>query len=137
MIVADTGAVIALIDADDRHHSVLRTAYEDEPGEWVLPWAILAEVDHIVASRLGGRVARAFRDDLATAAFAVEWGASDDLVRAAELDARYEALRLGLVDTVVMAVAERLGARAIVTLDLRDFAPVELVGSPALWPRDL
>ncbi len=39
--------------------------------------------------------------------------------------------------TVVMAVAERLEAQAIATLDLRDFASVELAGHPALWPRDL
>jgi hypothetical protein len=36
-----------------------------------------------------------------------------------------------------MAVAERLGAIAIATLDLRDFASVELEGRPQLWPRDL
>ena len=34
-------------------------------------------------------------------------------------------------------VAERLEARAIVTLDLRDFGAVTLKGQPALWPRDL
>ena len=44
---------------------------------------------------------------------------------------------LGLVDSVVLATAERLGARAIATLDIRDFAPVELDGGPELWPRDL
>ena len=36
-----------------------------------------------------------------------------------------------------MAVAERLEARAIVTLDLRDFGAVTLKGSPEIWPRDL
>ena len=36
-----------------------------------------------------------------------------------------------------MAIAERLGARAIVTLDERDFGAVTLAGEPALWPRDL
>jgi predicted nucleic acid-binding protein len=137
MIVADTGAVVALIDADDRHHPALRACYEDDPDAWVLPWAILPEVDHIVASRLGEPAARAFRNDLAGGAFAVEWGVPADLARAAALDARYADLRLGLVDGTVMAIAERLGARAIATLDLRDFASVELVGSPALWPRDL
>lgn len=50
---------------------------------------------------------------------------------------RYADLDLGLVDACVMAVAERLGARAIATLDLRDFGSVELAGAPALWPRDL
>jgi predicted nucleic acid-binding protein len=137
MIVADTGAVVALIDADDRHHPALRARYEDDPDAWVLPWAILPEVDHIVASRLGEPAARAFRNDLAEGAFAVEWGVPADLARAAALDARYADLHLGLVDGAVMAIAERLAARAIATLDLRDFASVELVGAPALWPRDL
>lgn len=128
---------MALIDADDAHHSPLRAAYEAAPHEWVLPWAILPEVDHVVASRLGEPTARAFRRDLADGAFLVEWGVPADLVRAAALDARYADLRLGLVDGAVMAVAERLRARAIATLDLRDFGPVKLEGSPALWPRDL
>jgi predicted nucleic acid-binding protein len=52
------------------------------------------------------------------------------------LNARYRDLSFGLTDGVVMAVAERLGARAIATLDLRDFAPVSLRGAPKLYPRD-
>lgn len=137
MIVADTGAVVALIDADDRHHPALRDAFEAAPEEWVLPWAVLPEVDYIVSSRLGEDVARAFRADLAAGLFSVEWEGAADLGRAIELDAAFADLRLGLVDAVVLAVAERLGARAIATLDLRDFGPVELEGTPALWPRDL
>jgi predicted nucleic acid-binding protein len=137
MIVADTGAVVALIDGDDRHHRVLRNAFEKAPEEWVLPWVILPEADHLVASRLGLSVARAFRRDLAQGLFMVEWGKGADLARALELDELYSDLQLGLVDGVVMAVAERLGARAIATVDLRDFAPVELAGRPQLWPRDL
>ncbi len=135
--MSDTGAVLALIDSDDRHHEPLRRAFEDAPDDWVLPWAILPEVDYIVASRLGEAVARAFRADLANGLFTVEWDGGADMPRAAELDEQYADLDLGLVDTVVMAMAERLGARAIVTLDLRDFESVELVGQPELWPRDL
>ena len=137
MIVADTGAIVALIDRDDRHHAALRRAFEADPGAWVLPWAILPEVDHIVASRLGPAVARAFRADVAAGAYSVEWDGGADLPRALDLDARFADLELGLVDAVVMAMAERLGAHAIATLDLRDFAAVELAGSSQLWPRDL
>ena len=136
MIVADTGAVVALIDRDDRHHESLRELFESL-GDWVLPWAILPEVDYIVSSRLGRPAARAFRADLASGLFAVEWGGVADLERARELDESYSDLSLGLVDAVVMATSERLGARAIVTFDLRDFAAVELAGHPELWPRDL
>ncbi len=135
--MADTGAIIALIDSDDRHHEVLRSAFEVAPDQWVLPWAILPEVDYIVTSRLGTAAARAFHADLALGLFTVEWNGASDLRRAQELDGQYAGLSLGLVDTVVMATAERIGARAIATLDLRDFAPVELTGEPELWPRDL
>ncbi len=102
----------------------------------MLPWAILPEVDHF-AARIGRAVAEAFRADLAEGAFPVEWGEARNLVRARELDARHGDLRLGLVDAVVMAVAERLEARAIATLDERDFGPVVLRRPVALWPRDL
>ncbi len=135
--MADTGAVIALIDADDQHHATLRSVFEAEPGLWVLPWAILPEVDYLTSSRLGATAARTFRADLAEGLFNVEWNKGSDLQRAVEIDEHYTDLSLGLVDTVVMAIAERLDAQAIATLDLRDFASVELAGRPALWPRDL
>jgi hypothetical protein len=59
----------------------------------------------------------------------VEWGDAADLARAVQLDAHYVDLSLGLVDALVMAVAERLGALAIATLDLRDFGAVTLTGA--------
>lgn len=137
MIVADTGAVYALLDAADRHHVRLRRAFEEDPRGWVLPWAVLPEVDYLVSARLGRTVAEAFRQDVVDGRFTVEWGTRADLARAVELDRLHADLDLGLVDAVVMAVAERLGARAVATLDLRDFSPVELRGAPELWPRDL
>ncbi len=136
MIVADTGAVLALLDADDRHHATLRELFERRPGEWILPWAVLPEVDYLVATRLGRRTQAALLEDLAAGAFAVEWGRPADLTRARELDRDYESLGLGLVDGAVIAVAERLQARAIATLDLRHFAAVEILGQPLLLPRD-
>ena len=137
MIVADTGAIVALVDADDRHHQALRVAYERDPDAWVLPWAILAEVDYLLAEHVGSRAERAFRADLARGAYAVEWGDVADLIRADEVCKRHRSLRLGLVDGVVISVAERLDADAIATLDLRHFGVVEIKGQPALWPRDL
>lgn len=45
-------------------------------------------------------------------------------------DERY--LELGLVDTVVMAIAERLQVTGIATLDRRHFGAVALRGAPSL-----
>lgn len=136
MIVADTGAVLSLLDADDAHHDTFVRLFDEQPHRWILPWAILPEVDHIARTRLGASVANAFLSDLASGAFLVEWGEPSDLERARELSARYADLSLGLVDGVVIAVAERLGAKAIATLDLRDFGSVEILGGPRLLPRD-
>lgn len=137
MIVADTGAIVALIDSDDRHHRSLVRLFERDPGAWILPWAILPEVDYLVERYLGARSAEAFHADVAAGAFAVEWGRESDVSRALELRRQYAGLSLGLVDSAVAAVAERLGATAIATLDLRDFGSMTLSGQPKLYPRDL
>ncbi len=137
MIVADTGALIALIDADDRHHAVLRDLFDGDPDAWVLPWAVLPEVDYLLAAHVGGRAQELFLADLAAGAFNVEWGDASDLERARELNERYRDLGLRLVDGAVIAVAERLGAGAIATLDLRHFGAVEIQCGPNLLPRDL
>jgi len=134
MIVADTSAIVALVDADDQHHAAIRKLYQQNPDRWVIPWAVLPEADYLIASHVGARAQEAFVADLASGGFTVEWGDPSDLERANELGRRYRALKLGLVDGVVMAVAERLGADAIATFDLRHFGAVK--GGPRLFPRD-
>ena len=137
MIVADTGAMLALIDADDRHHAAIRSLYEEDPDSWILPWAILPEVDYLLTAHVSARAEEAFLADLASGLYGVEWGNEADLPRAREVCAKYRALRLGLVDGVVIAVTERLGAEAVATLDLRHFGAVAIRGRPRLYPRDL
>jgi predicted nucleic acid-binding protein len=137
LILADTGAVLALIDADDRHHAILRDCFLREPQSWLLPWAILPEVDYLLSSRVGTEAATAFVADLAAGALVVEWGAPSDLVRAHEITRKYHSLKMGLVDALVLAMAERLRAEAIATLDLRHFGAVRLPRSLRLLPRDL
>jgi predicted nucleic acid-binding protein len=137
VIVADTGAVIALIDADDKHHAALRALFETDPESWLLPWAILPEVDYLVGAHVGAAAQDAFLADLADDVFRVGWGSEADLARANALHRRHKALRLGLVDAAVIAVAERVAADAIATLDLRHFGAVTIRGNPRLLPRDL
>ena len=137
MIVADTGAMIALIDRKDPHHRTIAAAYDAHADEWVLPWAILPEIDYLLGAHVGVAAQDAFFEDLADAAYAVEWGTDEDLDAALRISRQYRALRLGLVDALVMAVAARHRATAIVTLDVRHFAAVKIPGAPQLWPRDL
>ena len=135
MTVVDTSALLALIDDAHPDHQALRRLWEADPGAWVLPWAVLPEADHMIRSRLGGRIARIFLADVAEGELIVEHSQPADIVRAAALDAQHADLGLGLVDAVVVAVAERLRATAIATLDLRHFGALELPFK--LYPRDL
>ena len=61
MIVADTSAVLALLDRSARHHASLRQVFERHAEEWVLPWVIRPELDYMAARVLGSAVARALR----------------------------------------------------------------------------
>jgi predicted nucleic acid-binding protein len=70
LIVADTGALLALIDADDRHHDPLRRLFGSAPASWIVPWAVLPEVDYLLARHLGPKVELAFLEDLAEGASA-------------------------------------------------------------------
>jgi predicted nucleic acid-binding protein len=137
VIVADTGAIIALVDADDKHHRAIRALFENDPESWLLPWAVLPEVDYLLSAHVGARAEEAFLADLGAGVYRVEWGKDEDLERARDLATRYRPLKLGLVDGAVIAVAERLGAGAIATLDLRHFGAVSIRGRPKLLPRDL
>jgi uncharacterized protein len=137
VIVADTGAVLALIDADDRHHETLTAVFREDAASWVLPGAVLPEVDYVIGTHLGTWAQDAFLSDLGRGEWTVDWGGEADLRRANEIATRYRALRLGLVDAAVIASAERLRATAIATLDLRHFGSVAIRGRPRLIPRDL
>ena len=135
-VVADTSAVVALLDRGEKHHRAVRALYTAAPDAWILPWAILPEVDYLVASHLGARVHRLWLADLVSGAYAIEWGSEADVTAAHEIVKARSSLDLGLVDAVVMAVAQRLRAD-IATLDLRDFGAVRLTHEPRLLPRDL
>ncbi|HEX5436828.1 MAG TPA: hypothetical protein VFW98_06700 [Gemmatimonadaceae bacterium] len=87
---------------------------------------MLPEVDYLLLKHVGPKLELAFARDLADGCFPVEWGSGTDLYRAREPCDRYRALRLGIVDAVVMAMAERLRAQAIATLDVRHLGAAEV-----------
>lgn len=115
----------------------MRSLYEENPHAWILPWAILPEVDYLLLNHVGAEAERLFVGDVVEGRYTVEWHTDADLARAADLNERYAGLELGLVDAVVIAVAERLRAYDIATLDIRDFGAIEIAGAPRLIPRDV
>jgi uncharacterized protein len=85
---------------------------------------VISEVVYLLATRIGWQPEVRFLGDLASGAFTLEPVHPADLVRMAELVARYHDLPLGSVDASVIAAAERRGIAAVATLDRRHFSIV-------------
>jgi predicted nucleic acid-binding protein len=50
----------------------------------------------------------------------------EDILRAMQLDQKFHALEIGLVDGVVAAIAERLRIYDVLTIDRKDFGPLRI-----------
>ncbi|HVZ78357.1 MAG TPA: PIN domain-containing protein [Gemmatimonadaceae bacterium] len=123
-VVADTGAVYALIDASDAWHARVKAWWRQATGPIVLPAPILPEVTWLLQTRIGVDAEQAFVNAVVDGEFTVEPVDAEDLARVAALMADYADLPLGYVDACVAAVAERLGTRQVLTTDRRHFAVV-------------
>ncbi len=85
---------------------------------------MVTEFSYLLSDRLGSHAELAFCRARAVAELLVEPVLPSDWARGVELMERYADLPLGIVDASIVAIAERLGVRAIATLDRRHFAVV-------------
>lgn len=90
---------------------------------------VIAEATYFVGTRLGARAEAAFLRGVG--ALEVEGPSPDDWQRMADLVEQYGDLPLGGTDASVIALAERLGAQVVITLDRRHLAAVQPRHQPA------
>lgn len=123
-VVADTGAIYALIDASDTWHARVVEWWRRNTESVVLPVLVLAEISYLLHTRIGPDAEEAFVVALTEEQFTIEALEPEDVARAAALMRKYADLALGFVDASVMATAEHLGASVILTTDRRHFGAV-------------
>jgi predicted nucleic acid-binding protein len=133
VITLDTSAIFALLDRRERHHDQVREALTADPGPYLVPVGILAEIAHLVENTLGGNTLDAFLADLEEGTFRLECG-DEDLARIRALARRYKDMPLGFADAAVIACAERNGGR-VLTLDLRHFSVIAREGKLDILPK--
>jgi predicted nucleic acid-binding protein len=118
MIVLDTSAIVALEDQRDRFHDEAVDALRELREPLVVPTGILAEVDHMLATRSPDGMLRVL-DSFIDGSVLLDCGDVDP-PRIRQLMERYVDLSLGLADAAVIACAERSGG-SVLTFDRRDF----------------
>jgi predicted nucleic acid-binding protein len=123
-VVADTGPIFALIDASDAWHDRVNDWWGRANANVVLPVTILAEVTYLLQQRIGPAAEEAFVRALTDGEFVVEPLDGVDLSRIADIMHAYRDFPVGFVDASVVAVAERLETRDVLTTDRRHFGAV-------------
>lgn len=124
MIVLDTSGVIAAVDEAQRLHGSARRALESDSGPFVLSPFVLAEVDYLLATRVGVDAELAFLREVAAGAYRLVPFGDEDLTAASELIDRYRGLGIGLADASVVVLAARMRTTRLLTLDERHFRAI-------------
>lgn len=122
LAVVDAGPLYAAADTDDDHHEACRAVLSRADLRLVVPAMVVAEATYFVGRRLGADVEAAFLQGLGS--LDIEGPAPEDFARIAELVRRYADFPLGGTDASVVALAERVGASIVITLDRRHFGAV-------------
>lgn len=122
LAVVDAGPLYAAADVDDADHAASLAALSRPELRLVVPALVIAEATYFVGRRLGAAAEGAFLRGVGT--LDVEAPDSDDFARMSELVEEYADFPLGGTDASVIALAERLEAPIVVTLDRRHFSAV-------------
>jgi len=121
VIIVDTSGLLAAIDGSQRQHAEAAAALRDAPAPWLLSPFVLAELDYLLASRVGQAAERALLAEVGRGVFRLESFDAEDIQAAERLIARHADLDIGLADASLVVLAHRYAIREILTLDERHF----------------
>lgn len=121
MIVLDTGGLYAALDANEALHGrAVAALVAATPPRVVSPF-VLAELDYLIASRVGHQAQMALIDEVTRGAYQLELFASEDVGYAKRIMERYADLRVGLADASVVVLANRHRTLELLCTDERHF----------------
>lgn len=128
IVIADSGALLAAMNAADPDHAECSAVLRAPEHLIVIPALCVAEVAYLAERELGTEVEAAFVESLAE--FDVPAPEPDDWPRVADLVRQYAGFPLGTTDASIVALAERLDTDTLLTLDRRHFRAIRPCHSP-------
>lgn len=121
-IIADTGALLAIADEDDVYHLTVLQYAASVRSPIIVPAQVVSELCYMLLENLGTESELNFLRTLVKREMLLEAFTLDDLSRAIEILEQYRDAEFGMVDATIMAMAERLKIKTILTIDRRDFS---------------
>jgi predicted nucleic acid-binding protein len=128
VIVLDTGGLYAALDANEAMHGrAVAALAASTPPRLVSPF-VLAELDYLVATRVGHQAQLALVDEVARGAYQLDPFSAEDVGHARRIMERYADLRVGLADASVVVVALRHRTGDLLCTDERHFRALRGTG---------
>jgi uncharacterized protein len=123
-VLVDTGPLYAMADQDDGWHDRIREFLHTVPAQLIVPVTVLPEACYLISVHLGASAELHFVRSVQRGEVKVEFLRKEDLTRTVEVMDKYLDTDLGFVDASLVAVAERLKIREILTTDRRHFSVI-------------
>jgi predicted nucleic acid-binding protein len=123
-VIVDTSALLAFFDTDEPDHDAVSAVLGEATEPLVVSPYVVAELDYLVASRLGVSAELAALSELAGGAWDLPAIGTEELTQACSMIERYADQQIGVADASIVVLAARYRTRTIVTLDRRHFAVV-------------
>jgi hypothetical protein len=126
--LVDTGAVVALVNRDDRHHQPAVDWFRTFRGELLTTEAVVTEVAYVLAASAAHQRAALELIERARSTGLLRVEAVGDYAALGAIIARYASLPCDYADATLIALAERTGVASIATIDQRDFSVYRIRG---------
>lgn len=120
-MIVDTSALLAFFDTDEPDHAAVSAVLGGAMEPLVVSPYVIAELDYLVASRLGVRAELAVLRELTGGAWDLPAIDVEELDKACAVIERYAGQSIGVADASNVVLAARYQTRTIVTLDHRHF----------------
>lgn len=121
MIVLDTGGLYAAVDGNEALHGRAVAALIGAKPPRVLSPFVLAELDYLIANRVGHDAQMALVDEVTRGAYQLELFSAEDVLQARRIMERFADLRIGLADASVVVLAHRHRTGDLLCTDERHF----------------
>lgn len=121
MIVLDTSGLLAAIDSSQRFHEAVREVLDGAVGPLILSPFVLAELDYLLATRVGGDAELALLEEVERETYRLAGFSIRDVSEARRIIEQYADFRIGLADASNVVLANRHDTLDVLTLDERHF----------------
>jgi uncharacterized protein len=121
VIIADTSGLLALFNRAEPEHAEVRDLVAGFDAPMVVSPYVVAEIDYLVATRVGVAAELEVLDELGGGAYVLPDIGREDLARAVDVLKKYRDQEIGIADASIVLLAERYATRRLLTLDRRHF----------------